>query len=60
MEKLSIEYVNFTDAHVWGARIMLMKLLADSRSDWNSSGFRHWAERQIKELEEVEDDLFRQ
>lgn len=53
----SIEYANFTDAHIWGARIMLMKMMAESRQDWTSAGFRHWAETQIQALATLEDEL---
>lgn len=35
-----------------GARLLIMKLLAEIRADWNSMGVRLFLEREIQELEE--------
>lgn len=55
--EVQIEYNGFTEAHVWGARIVLHKLMTESREGWNSFGFRLWIEKELRELETIEDEL---
>lgn len=59
-EAPKITFEDFNDSHIWGARIILHKLLAESRQNWNSFGFRLWAERQLLELDKMEDEYFNQ
>ena len=47
-----------SDKAMWarlGQIVLLQKLLEESRLDWNGSGVKSWAWRNLEELTEVED-----